>query len=359
MLRLLIPTGLKEDDLGSHSLAASREALQLLNGIKPFSIAINATFAILFLFLSVWPLAFIYILGLSYHLWLNYCAQIHPEQLPPIIQWSWLVVFIQSLFAVLILGSDAGFQYYLLATIPPSFASVFKPLFYKLLQAVIIIVFFLICDIWFMDYEPYYLHSEELISVFRHINVLGACALLAGVSYAYSQIVMSAVTALRSVANTDELTGLINRRSLTALINREAARALRTQAPMSLVLCDIDYFKRINDTYGHAAGDHVLTNVANLLQGALREYDVVARWGGEEFLLLLPNTDMIEALKVAERLREVVACSHLSFEAQTIPVTMTLGVAVLGDENWHGTLARADEALYRGKNQGRNCVVQA
>ncbi|WP_372930555.1 GGDEF domain-containing protein [Shewanella putrefaciens] len=116
---------------------------------------------------------------------------------------------------------------------------------------------------------------------------------------------------------------------------------------------------RINDSYAHAAGDHVLVNVANLLQGVLREYDVVARWGREEFLLLLPNTDIIEAMKVAERLREIVACSHLSFEEQTIPVTMTLGVAVLGDENWHSTLARADEALYRGKRQGRNCVVQA
>ncbi|MDR6962446.1 GGDEF domain-containing protein [Shewanella putrefaciens] len=359
MQSLITTTGAKDDELSAHSAAASQEALQLLNGIRPFSITINGIFAILFVFLSVWPLAFIYTLGLSYHLWLSYCAHSHPKQLPPIIQWSWVVVFSQSLSAVLILGADAGFQYYLLATIPPSFASIFKPLFYKLIQALIIIVFFLICDIWFIDYEPYYLYSDEMISLFRHINVLGACALLAGVSYAYSQIVMSAITALRNVANTDELTGLINRRSLTALIDREAARTLRTHASMSLVLCDIDYFKRINDSYGHAAGDHVLVNVANLLQGVLREYDVVARWGGEEFLLLLPNTDIIEAMKVAERLREIVACSHLSFEEQTIPVTMTLGVAVLGDENWHSTLARADEALYRGKRQGRNCVVQA
>ncbi|MCH7423616.1 GGDEF domain-containing protein [Shewanella xiamenensis] len=350
---------MKDNDLSTNSLAASQEALQLLNGIKPFAMTINGIFAILFVFLSVWPLAFIYALGLSYHLWVNYCAQIRPEQLPPIIQWSWLVVFIQSIFAVLILGADAGFQYYLLATIPPSFASIFKPLLYKIMQTVIIIIFFLICDVWFINYEPYYQHSEELISLFRHINVLGACALLAGVSYAYSQMVISAVTVLRNVANTDELTGLINRRSLTALIDREVARSLRTHIPMSLILCDIDYFKRINDTYGHAAGDHVLANVANALQGALREYDVLARWGGEEFLLLLPSTDIEEALNVAERLREVVAGSHVSFETHIIPITMTLGVAVLGNENWHSTLARADDALYRGKKQGRNCVVRA
>ena len=220
-----------------------------------------------------------------------------------------------------------------------------------------IVVFFLACDTWLHDLRPLYPQADSVLATLRHINTVGASLLLAGVSYAQALLVKESSDALRQIASTDLLTGLLNRRSFSEIVERETARSRRGGHPLTLVLGDIDFFKRINDSYGHAAGDHVLLNVSNLLQGAVRDYDCVARWGGEEFVVLLPDTDITLAAHIVERLRELVATSNQSFEGQTIPITMTFGVTqFVAGENWHAIVARADEALYRGKTEGRNRV---
>jgi diguanylate cyclase (GGDEF)-like protein len=164
---------------------------------------------------------------------------------------------------------------------------------------------------------------------------------------------------VEQLARTDPLTGLANRRHTLERLHQESLRAQRGQAQFSLVLADIDHFKRINDTYGHECGDRVLVQVAEALAATVRSLDVVARWGGEEFLLVLPGTDRDGAVTVAEHAREALAGGRIAVPDRPIRVTATFGVAVCVDGDVDACLRAADAALYRGKKAGRNTVVAA
>lgn len=159
-------------------------------------------------------------------------------------------------------------------------------------------------------------------------------------------------------ARTDPLTGLTNRRAMEEILELENFRALRSQRPFSIVLADLDRFKLINDTYGHEAGDEVLRETARRLQKHLRHQDMVARWGGEEFLILLPETDAVAAQIVAEKLRRAIAEKPAEVGANVLPLTMSLGVdTVHFSQPQEDFLRRADQNLYRAKREGRNRVV--
>jgi diguanylate cyclase (GGDEF)-like protein len=162
------------------------------------------------------------------------------------------------------------------------------------------------------------------------------------------------VAAQERMALSDQLTGLVNRRGMEAALAREVARAKRAGSRMSVLVCDIDYFKKINDTLGHAAGDSVLRQVGRCLAGAVRASDVIARWGGEEFLILLPDTPLEGARICAEHVRQKVA------ETISVPsrVTISIGCAQLEPgELAHLAVGRADERLYQAKASGRNRVL--
>ncbi|HTY99399.1 MAG TPA: diguanylate cyclase [Rhodocyclaceae bacterium] len=168
-------------------------------------------------------------------------------------------------------------------------------------------------------------------------------------------------SALQDQATRDALTGLYNRRYLDETLERELARAHRERAPLSLVMIDLDHFKEINDTYGHRAGDEMLRMMARLLQADVRHEDVPCRYGGEEFLILLPKMTAAAAHDKAERWRDALARMSLPFDGQILRMTASIGVASYPD---HGStpdeLTRlADEALYRAKRAGRNRVAVA
>jgi diguanylate cyclase (GGDEF)-like protein len=165
---------------------------------------------------------------------------------------------------------------------------------------------------------------------------------------------------LEQLAHTDVLTGLANRRQFIAMSEIEIARAHRTGRALSLVVCDIDLFKQINDRYGHAVGDKAICHVAGRLLEGVRQIDVVARFGGDEFVILLPDIKLDEALVVAERLRESLASGDLLLEdGRRVPITLSIGVATLeqGDEALEALFHRADIGLYVAKDSGRNRVV--
>ena len=156
---------------------------------------------------------------------------------------------------------------------------------------------------------------------------------------------------------TDALTGVGNRRMLDEVLAREVERSRRHGDPLSLTILDIDHFKRVNDTWGHDAGDRVLKETGAVLQQAMRLSDIATRMGGEEFVLLLPNTGLDEALVCAERLRCAMAAHDFGLSAA---VTASFGVATLSaDEAGPALLARADSGLYQAKGQGRNRVMAA
>lgn len=163
----------------------------------------------------------------------------------------------------------------------------------------------------------------------------------------------------RWMATTDLLTGLLNRRAFLESTGREVARAKRYNDALSVILLDVDHFKHINDRRGHAAGDMVLAAVGKLLNTAVRTCDIVARWGGEEFVLVLPSTTLEGAEQVAERVRELMECAEIKDgNGDLVPVTASFGVATyMGGETLEQIVDRADRAMYLAKSGGRNRVV--
>jgi diguanylate cyclase (GGDEF)-like protein len=165
---------------------------------------------------------------------------------------------------------------------------------------------------------------------------------------------------LSRAALIDSLTGVYNRRGFTELAREELQRALRSGRGFSVVLVDIDRFKAFNDSWGHACGDHVLQRAARLFIQQSRDIDRVGRWGGEEFILLLPETRESGAAALAERLRSALARNIFEFEGERVNVTATFGIAShRPGEILEHCIARADAAMYRGKDRGRNCVSVA
>jgi diguanylate cyclase (GGDEF)-like protein len=160
----------------------------------------------------------------------------------------------------------------------------------------------------------------------------------------------------------DSLTGLWNRRAVLDLLAKELSRARREHGPLSVVIVDIDKFKNINDTHGHLAGDSVLCEVAETIQASVRAYDSVGRYGGEEFIIVIPGSDLDHAAQQAERLRAGIESKTFNVDGKGIGVTISLGVAQVDpsrDPDLDSIVRRADEALYEAKRLGRNRVETA
>lgn len=163
--------------------------------------------------------------------------------------------------------------------------------------------------------------------------------------------------AIEHAALTDSLTGTPNKRAMDAALNQACQLSDRHGDQYSLILCDLDHFKAINDSYGHVVGDHLLKLTANELEKAVRSSDSVYRFGGEEFAILLPHTDELEARDVANRVRDYIGGIVVNCGDIDVSVTASCGVAMhLTHETSEQWLARADEALYRAKDHGRDCT---
>jgi diguanylate cyclase (GGDEF)-like protein len=162
---------------------------------------------------------------------------------------------------------------------------------------------------------------------------------------------------LRVEATHDFLTGLWNRPAILEAFQREIGRAAREGGSLAVAVADIDHFKSINDTYGHSAGDAVLCEVTKAMQSSIRSYDMIGRFGGEEFLIVFPRCESANAMKLAERVRQNVAAQSTRIAGKSISVTVSLGVAVFhGAEDAPGLIPGADAALYQAKHLGRNRV---
>ena len=165
---------------------------------------------------------------------------------------------------------------------------------------------------------------------------------------------------LRLQARTDELTGLANRRGFRQYLGEPEQRSDKSKGSFAVIIGDLDHFKQINDQYGHEVGDFVLKDIAKILKSLVREEDLIVRWGGEEFLLLLVGTDLNGAQILAEKIRQKISSTHISTGVGEIAVSMSIGVdaqSVGGD--LFATLGSADQAMYEAKRRGRNCVVTA
>jgi diguanylate cyclase (GGDEF)-like protein len=194
--------------------------------------------------------------------------------------------------------------------------------------------------------EPHPLDDGDTVKIGRTV-----------LKYTESPVEVQYLEHVMGLAQKDALTGLFNKRRFDELLPAEATRSTQGGTPLSLVLFDIDHFKAVNDSHGHAAGDAVLQRLPEVAAPGLRAFDVFGRLGGEEFLVVLPGTELAGAVVVAERVRAAVEAASFAGLPEATRVTVTLGVAQRArGEDVSALLARADRALYAGKAAGRNRV---
>jgi diguanylate cyclase (GGDEF)-like protein len=161
----------------------------------------------------------------------------------------------------------------------------------------------------------------------------------------------------QQLAHFDPLTQLSNRRDALCILKQEQARTSRNKEPLSIILCDVDHFKKINDQFGHNAGDAVLIELAKIFTSIAREQDCIARWGGEEFLFILPQTLAKNANTFAEKIQKKTQNHVVDYEGKKIKVTISLGIAQLnGNKSIDEVINSADKYLYQAKNAGRNQI---
>lgn len=191
----------------------------------------------------------------------------------------------------------------------------------------------------------------------------GIFVLLVGRLASQTAMDMQEIALLQHECNTDLLMKINNRRYFSKRIKEEVSNSLRYSLPLSLLLIDIDYFKNINDSYGHLAGDHVLKDLANHLKHVARESDIIARYGGDEIAIIAPNTNKENAFTLAERLRKIVEESSISLpcaDGKDLNITISTGVSILEDQNFKTSkelILETDKSLYQAKEQGRNRVI--
>lgn len=269
----------------------------------------------------------------------------------------WAEVLIHAGVGIIAIGWESGFYYYLLVFIPALSVTTTPR---KAIAGLVLLWGYYIALLMVMwTIEPVQPISETALRVVYLFNLSVVFVMLAYLSFYYLGVVARAQKKLRRYAATDSLTGLLNRRYMTELAEKEISISGRSQRPLGFLLLDIDHFKSINDTYGHDVGDKVLMGVADALQQQLRKQDLVARWGGEEFLVVLPETNLDKACASGERIRSaIIEADWEAITGKSISLTVSIGASQLREcEALSSAIGRSDEAMYRSKAGGRNAVV--
>ncbi|MBV7543536.1 GGDEF domain-containing protein [Acidovorax sp. sic0104] len=315
--------------------------------------AIDGLYIVLFLWLGSVPLAVVNVASIA--MYLGAYALIRRRRNTAGILLIWLEVIAHSALGSLLVGWDSGFHYYLWLFIPA--VVIANSGRYAVPVVLALLAYYLglrfVCD-QLGPLAPLAGKGQQIVNAIHVCVVFGMFAALAAF---YRRTILIAENRLLRQATLDGLTGLNNRAHFQTLAGHTLTRIQRTGEPVALMLCDIDHFKQVNDRHGHATGDRVLVAVAQVLRHQLRESDVVARWGGEEFLALMPASSRASAAEAAERIRVAIEQIALENQGTPVPLSMSFGVAqVTGSDDLPAAIARADQALYQSKHTGRNRV---
>ena len=213
-------------------------------------------------------------------------------------------------------------------------------------------------SLWYLLPEAVSLPSKRILSA-KIVELMRAEQKLAEANQHLEAEVKKRTAQLQKMATTDELTELLNRREIIRLLELEIARAERQGSALSIMMLDLDHFKAVNDRHGHQAGDRALIRAAESFKQLLRKTDFIGRIGGEEFLVILPDTDINNAFELAERVRQALQ-QHTTDNPSVPACTASIGVAQCrSGDNLYSLIQRADETLYQAKSNGRNCVCLA
>ncbi len=318
--------------------------------------AIDAGYILLFLWLGSMPLAAVNVLSIA--MYLGAYRLIQKRYNTAALALIWLEVIGHSALGSLLIGWESGFHYYLLMFIPAIVIANTRG--YAAPMVLALLAYYLGLHMLSDAVGPLDPLPEQGVKIVNWVHICVVFAMSAALSAFYRRTILIAEARLRKQATRDPLTGLANRSHFDAQATEALERSQRSGVPVTLMLCDVDHFKRVNDQYGHAVGDQVLVAMGQVLADNLREGDVLARWGGEEFLALMPASPLDAASATAERIRAAVAQAPLSVGPAPIALTLSFGVAqVHGPDDLQAAIARADQALYAAKHAGRNRVQLA
>lgn len=317
---------------------------------------VNVAFFLLFHYLDSLVLAWINVVGVILYGFAYFSLNQHKNTVAVIL--IWFEVIVHSALGTLLIGWESGFHYYLLIFLPILFITM------RARAAVFALIglwtYYVCLDILMWFTEPIQPISPDALLFVHIFNLSIVFVIFSYLSFLYLGMVVFAQRKLHNEATVDSLTGLLNRRQGGALAEKEIVRFERAGHPASFLLLDIDHFKHLNDTYGHELGDKVLTETGRIMSAQVRAEDVVTRWGGEEFLVILPGTDLKQAFASAERI--CAALRHHNWTQvtdQPITVTVSAGVSELCEtDDMAAVIRRADEALYRAKDAGRDRAEQ-
>ncbi|MBR1861623.1 MAG: GGDEF domain-containing protein [Lachnospiraceae bacterium] len=353
------------------NIITGRRIVSQQSKLEVVSIAITAVHVIMFFMFvqfNIWPLIIYNGIVVLYYLYV--LRMVHTGNVLGGYIMTFVEIAVQVIFGTFMLGWDVGFFMYVFAIIPLFFylnllhentdRSVLTPLFCSF-GAIAVFVSSFTVSIYF---KPAFELSGSRVNLLFLFNSLLAILLLAAMSHffiierRYSLITMLEQNQKLDVeANIDPLTGLVNRRSMEKHLDGAMEDARNHGAHFSLIMGDIDFFKNINDTYGHEVGDEALKAVAKIFRNSVRDRDTVCRWGGEEFLVLILGSNE-EATAVAERVRERIKDNVVIHGSKEIRFTITLGVtSYVPGRSVEELIDKADSNMYFGKNNGRDQVV--
>ncbi len=267
-------------------------------------------------------------------------------------------VLVHSALAVGVLGWDSGFQYYIFCLIPLTIilprGSTARGVAFLVLCALLYVGLNLGARVM----TPLHQVDAEALGALRAFNIAGTFAILSYLVLMLRRAIITVEGRLTDIANTDLLSGLFTRRHGLHLVEREMEHAERNGTPLAFALADIDGFKQVNDRHGHELGDHVVAAIGQRMRAGVRKDDMVARWGGDEFLLILPGVDGASARATAERVQQSVSTDPIRVSDLEIRVGMSFGITEYSPgETVEACIRAADAALYEGKRMGRGKVV--
>lgn len=322
------------------------------------ALALHAAFCVFFALAGLDALALFNVGSIALYAFL--ATQVRKGRFTTTLLLTTAEVLVHAWFALSTLGFASGFQYYVFALVPGAF---FHPNWHlrgKVGYLLGVCLAYIALERLFGTHPGLAVVAPDMLDYVRYFNTFAAFGFVAYVTEYYASVARKAEDELAYLATIDPLTGLFNRRHMLRMVDLELARLNRSGKPAALVMADLDDFKRINDRLGHECGDDALKRIADCLRQVRRGQDHVARWGGEEFLLLLPETDLAGAQVLAEKLRTQISGTPIQWQGETLNLTLTAAVTQLGrGEDFRKALSLADNALLQGKRDGKNCVVVA